>query len=45
MNNKNIIEVIKNDIIAEPYNYQNYDDLYGMCYDEPDKERDTLIWL
>lgn len=41
----NIIEVIKNDIIAEPYNYQNYDDLYGMCYDEPDKERDTLIWL
>ena len=45
MDNKNIIEVIKNDIIADPYNFQNYDDLYGMCYDEPDKERDTLIWL
>lgn len=41
----NIIEVIKNDIIAEPYNYQNYDDLYGMCYDEAEAQRDTLIWL
>ena len=45
MNNKNLIEVIKNDIIAEPYNYQNYDDLYGMCYDEAEAQRDTLIWL
>lgn len=45
MNNKNLIEVIKNDIIAEPYNYQNYDDLYGMCYDEAEARRDTLIWL
>ena len=40
-----LIKTIKAEITTEPTIFQNYDDLYGLCYDEPEKERDTLIWL
>lgn len=40
-----VIKTIKAEITADPTVYQNYDDLFYLCYDEPDKERDTLIWL
>jgi predicted phage terminase large subunit-like protein len=40
-----VIKTIKAEIITDPSIYQNYDDLYYMCYDAPEAERDTLIWL
>ena len=40
-----VIKTIKAEIIADPTVYQNYDDLYYMCYDTPEAERETLIWL
>ena len=40
-----VIKTIKAEIVTDPSIYQNYDDLYYMCYDAPEAERDTLIWL
>lgn len=43
--NDDVIKTIKAEITADPTVYQNYDDLFYLCYDEPEQQRDTLIWL